>query len=77
MNITFLRAFDREGRVALNVPAQLVVAKEVMQDRQVLVERASGPDAPLCVQELFEAFGADRRFQVVEVEVGEIAGQLV
>jgi hypothetical protein len=32
MDVAFLCAFDGEGRVALDVPAQLVMADEVMED---------------------------------------------
>jgi hypothetical protein len=77
VNVAFLRPLDRKGRVALDVAAQLVMPEEVMQNREGLVERAPGAGAPLVVEELLQAFGADRRLEVVEVKVSEVAGQLV
>jgi hypothetical protein len=32
---------------------------------------------PVLVHELLEPFGADRRFEVLELKVGEVAGELV
>jgi len=32
VNVALLRAFDGESRIALNVPTQLVVAEEVVEN---------------------------------------------
>src|SRR5262245_6148162 len=53
------------------------MAKEVVQNRERLVECASGSRAPLVIEEVFKAFGADRRFKVGEIEVREVPGELV
>jgi hypothetical protein len=51
--------------------------KKSLDDREVLVVRPRRARAPLGVQELLEALRADRRLEVLELEVGEVAGELV
>jgi hypothetical protein len=57
--------------------AQDVELEKISEDREVLVVRAAGARAPLEVEKFLEAISSDRRLEVVELEVGEVARQLV
>ena len=61
----------------MQVPAQHLELEEVTQDAEVLVVGAAGAFAPLRLEELFESLCPDRRLQVADLEVGEVAGELV
>jgi hypothetical protein len=50
--------------------------KSLMMER-VLVVRAWRPRAPECVEELFYALGAGGRLEVLDLEVEEVASELV
>ena len=60
-----------------SLPAAHLEVEEVTEDREVLVVGACGARAPLVLEELLEPLGADRRLQVGELEVSEVAGELV
>ena len=51
--------------------------EEVAQDAEVLVVGAARAFAPVSVKGLLQPLGADRRLQVDQFEVGEVAGELV
>jgi hypothetical protein len=51
--------------------------EEVFDDREVLVVRARRSRAPERVEELFDALGAGRWLEVLDLEVEEVAGELV
>jgi len=52
-------------------------AEEVFDDGEVLVVRARRPGAPQRVEELFDALGAGGWLEVLDLEVEEVAGELV
>jgi hypothetical protein len=72
-----LRPLDGERRVAVQVSAENVEFEELMQDAQCLVVSASRTGAPLVLQELLQALGADGRLKIYELQVGEVARELV
>jgi hypothetical protein len=70
-------ALDQQGRVAVEVSAHDLEAEEVFDDGEVLVVGARRPGAPQRVEELFDALGASGRLEVLDLEVEEVAGELV
>jgi hypothetical protein len=79
VRVAGLGSLDREGRVAAEGSPDHLPAEEVLDDAQV---RVVGPGfgvvgAPVDVEELLEPLRADRGLEVLELEVGEPAGELV
>jgi hypothetical protein len=70
-------SLDHERRVAVQPPAHDLELDEVPQARQILVGVAGAAVAVLVLEELLDALRPDRRLEVLDLEVGEVASELV
>jgi hypothetical protein len=61
----------------MQLAAQRGPLKEPLQDRDVLGPGPRRPVSALLVDELLEALGSERRLEIAQLEIGEVAGQLV
>ena len=71
------RAFDRQGRVPVELAAKDLELEEVLEDREVLVVVAGAAFSVLVLEELLEPLSADRWLEVLDLEIEEVADQLV